>query len=171
MDGLAGRIVRTTIFAVLLPATVIVFIPRWVLAWSGGPGDSPLRPIGLVPIAVGAALLLWCWAGFITEGRGTPAPYDPPRRLVSGALYSWVRNPMYVAITIILVGEAILFWSGALLVLAPVTWLVFHLFVVLYEEPGLRARFGASYEDYPRRVPRWIPRAPRGAAEDPPRRI
>lgn len=161
LDGLAGRIVSTVIFAMLVPATVIVFIPLWVLSASGGPGENPLRPLGVVSMAVGAALLLWCWAGFITEGRGTPAPYDPPRRLVSGALYAWVRNPMYVAITILLVGEAIFFWSRALLIDAIVTWIAFHLVVVLYEEPGLRDRFGAAYDDFVRRVPRWLPRPPR----------
>jgi protein-S-isoprenylcysteine O-methyltransferase Ste14 len=163
LDGLTGRVVRTAVFAALLPASIVIFIPRWVLAWSGGPGESPWQPVGLAPIAVGAAFLLWCWAGFVTEGRGTPAPYDPPRRLVSGALYAWVRNPMYVAITVILVGEAMFFWSAALLLLALATSLVFHLFVVLYEEPGLRTRFGAPYEEYTRRVRRWIPRPPRRA--------
>ncbi len=161
LDGVAGRILGTAVFAVILPATVIVLIPRWVLSAAGGPGESPWQPIGVIPLAIGGAILLWCWAGFITEGRGTPAPYDPPRRLVSGALYAWVRNPMYVAITVLLIGEAILFWSPALLLVAAVTWLAFHIFVVLYEEPGLRMRFGASYEQYTRRVPRWVPRRPR----------
>ena len=161
MDGLAGRVVRTALFSVIVPATAIVYLPRLVLSISGGAGESPWRPLGLIPIAIGGVLVLWTLADFLTAGRGTPAPFDPPRRLVSGALYAWVRNPMYLAVTTILFGEAVLFWSLTLLLLAAATRLVFHLAVVLYEEPGLRARFGASYESYTRRVPRWLPRRPR----------
>jgi len=151
---------RTLIFAVFMPAMVLVYVP-WVVLGSSGDRPDVLgwRAVGLIPLAAGVAVLLVCFAGFILEGRGTPAPYDPPRRLVTGALYRRVRNPMYVGVTTALVGEAVVFGSLALLVWALAMWLIFHLFVVLYEEPGLRERFDGAYEDYLRRVPRWIPRA------------
>lgn len=151
---------RTTVFAVLMPATVLLYVPSAILAGTGDRFDpTGWRALGLVPLVVGVAVLLVCFAGFILEGRGTPAPYDPPRHLVTGALYRRVRNPMYVGVTTALVGEAAVFGSVALLAWAVVLWLIFHLFVVLYEEPGLRERFDGAYEDYLRRVPRWIPRA------------
>jgi protein-S-isoprenylcysteine O-methyltransferase Ste14 len=150
---------RTIVFAVLMPATVLVYVPWLIL---GACGERPdlvgWRALGLVPLFAGVGVLLVCFAGFILEGRGTPAPYDPPRRLVTGALYQRVRNPMYVGVTTALVGEAILFGSVGILAWSLVLWLVFHLFVVLYEEPGLRDRFDGAYDDYLRRVPRWIPR-------------
>ena len=150
--------IRTLVFAVLMPATIVVYVP-WVIL--GGNAQLDLggwRALGLVPLVAGVAVLLLAFAGFIVEGRGTPAPYDPPRRLVTGALYERVRNPMYVGVTTALVGEAIVFGSPAILAWAAFMWVAFHLFVVLYEEPGLRDRFDGAYDDYLRRVPRWIPR-------------
>jgi 8-oxo-dGTP diphosphatase len=157
-----GRFVRTLIFAALIPAAILVLVPALVLNATGSEGEGGLlRLFGLIPIFVGTALLAWCWAGFIVEGQGTPAPYEPPRRLVTGRLYSWVRNPMYLAVTTILVGEAMFYGSLALLVWTVLAWTIMNLFVVGYEEPGLRARFGAAYESYADQVPRWVPRRPR----------
>ena len=142
-----------------MPGLAMVYLPATVLSRNGGPRDpGVLGLVGVVPIVVGLTVLFWCFAGFVVEGEGTPAPYDPPRRLVSGRLYRWTRNPMYVAVTTVVLGEALLFGSPALLAYAAGLWVVFHLFVTLYEEPGLRARFGPSYEAYLRTVPRWIPR-------------
>ena len=143
-----------------MPAAAIVYVPWLILGASGG-GEAPAgwRLLGLVPILGGLAVLLLCFVGFVVEGQGTPAPYDPPRRLVTGALYARVRNPIYLAVLTTLLGEAIVFGSGVLLVWVVAAALMFHSFVVGYEEPGLRARFGAPYEDYLKRVPRWIPRA------------
>lgn len=150
---------RTIVFAVVMPAAALIYVPTSIIASTGDRFDvSGWRALGLVPLLAGVAVLLVCFAGFILEGRGTPAPYDPPRRLVTGALYRRVRNPMYVGVTTALVGEAIVFGSLALLAWAVVMWLIFHLFVVLYEEPGLRERFDGAYEEYVHRVPRWIPR-------------
>ena len=144
-----------------MPGLVMLYLPAFVLSSSGGARDlGALSLAGLIPIIVGLATLFWCFAGFIAEGQGTPAPYDPPRRLVSGRLYRWVRNPMYVAVTTVVLGEALLFGSVALLGYAVAIWVVFHLFVTLYEEPGLHARFGAAYDAYRTAVPRWIPRRP-----------
>lgn len=150
---------RTLVFAVLMPATVVVYVPWMILASTGESLDlSGWRALGLIPLAVGVAVLLVSFGGFIVQGRGTPAPYDPPRRLVTGALYERVRNPMYVGVTASLVGESIAFGSPAILAWAVTMWVIFHLFVVLYEEPVLQDRFDGAYEDYRRRVPRWIPR-------------
>lgn len=119
--------------------------------------------LGVAPFALGAAIYLWCafWA-FALVGKGTPAPIDPPRKLVVHGLYRWVRNPMYIGVLLMLAGEAVVFLEREVFV--PYTLAIavgFMLFVLLYEEPALRSKFGAEYDDYCRRVPRWIPRPPR----------
>jgi len=154
-------VLRTLIFVVVLPAAVLVYIPNRILDANSGLPSVDLgwfKLTGWVPIALGVAVLVWCWVGFVTEGRGTPAPYDPPRQLVTGQLYRWVRNPIYVALVIVLLGESVAFQSLALLAYAGVVWLGCHLFVVLYEEPALHRRFGAAYDAYRGQVPRWLPR-------------
>ncbi len=157
---MAMRVVRTLVFTVLAPGTALIFIPYRILnsGFRSSFHVSWLSLGGLVPIALGASIMALSFAGFVAEGHGTPAPYDPPRRLVTGRLYNRVRNPIYIGVILILLGEAIVFQSLPLLGYAAVAWLVCHLFVVLYEEPGLRRRFGASYEAYWRRTPRWLPR-------------
>jgi protein-S-isoprenylcysteine O-methyltransferase Ste14/ADP-ribose pyrophosphatase YjhB (NUDIX family) len=157
-----GRFLRTLVFGALAPAMVLLVIPALILSATGteGPGGV-LRLVGLVPLLLGIALLAWCFAGFIVQGEGTPAPYDPPHRLVTGRLYSWLRNPMYVAITTILLGEAMFYGSLPLLAWTVVAWFLMNLFVVLYEEPNLRRRFGPAYEAYLEAVPRWVPSRPR----------
>ena len=106
---------------------------------------------------VSGAAVLWCFWDFTFKGRGTPAPMDPPKELVAVGLYRFVRNPMYVAGVLALIGWAL--WSPSLpLILAPFLFFAAtHTFVTLYEEPTLRVKFGAAYEEYLRRVPRWIP--------------
>jgi protein-S-isoprenylcysteine O-methyltransferase Ste14 len=99
--------------------------------------------------------------GFATVGRGTPAPWDAPRRVVAVGPYRWVRNPIYVAALLVVVGEAWLFLSMALLVYAGAVAMFLHLLVIGYEEPTLGRRFGETYAEYRRTVPRWIPRPPR----------
>ena len=103
-------------------------------------------------------LALWCIVTFAVRGRGTPAPFDPPRRLVMLGPYRHLRNPMYLGAGIALAGAALFYRSLALLGYLVAFLLVTHLFVLLYEEPALRSTFGAEYEDYCRRVSRWIPR-------------
>jgi protein-S-isoprenylcysteine O-methyltransferase Ste14 len=100
---------------------------------------------------------LWCAWDFTFAGRGTPAPIDPPKELVVQGLYRYVRNPMYVGILSILLGEALLFASWSLFGYAAVVFILFFLFVVLYEEPILMRKFGESYLQYCKNVPRWIP--------------
>jgi protein-S-isoprenylcysteine O-methyltransferase Ste14 len=147
------------IFTVLVPGTVTVVIP-YPLLGSGPKTISHFGLIGASAIALGLAVYLWCALDFATAGRGTPAPVDPPKILVARGLYRMVRNPMYVGVLLILLGESITFASLPILQYTVVVWLFFHLFVVFYEEPTLKQKFGASYEEYRKNVPRWIPRAP-----------
>ena len=169
---MGGRLLRTLLFGALVPATFLVFIPAMILNVTGIGGEGGVvRLVGLVPLVLGIAILAWCFAGFIVEGEGTPAPYDPPHRLVTGRLYGWMRNPMYVAVTTILVGEAMFYGSIPLLVWAAVAWIFFHFFVVLYEEPTLQRRFGPAYESYVEHVPRWLPSRPRIVVPKPPLKL
>ncbi len=157
-------VLRALSFISFATGVVLVALPYLVLT-STGPASH--MPLGLfrwwsVPLAAAAlAVYLMCVSDFIIAGRGTPAPYDPPRNLVSGRLYARVRNPMYLSVLTLIVAEAIFLESRSLLVYAAVVWLAFHLFVILYEEPTLAHRFGASYEAYRMSVPRWVPRLAR----------
>ena len=158
-------LLRSIFFTFLLPGTVTVLIPYWIISSSGTGAFSshPLfRYFGLPLIVIGAAGLLWCIWEFFSEGRGTLAPVDPPRHLVVRGLYRYVRNPMYVSVVTILIGEAILFLSTRVLIEAGVFSGLAYLFVVFYEEPVLRRQFGESYERYTHRVGRWIPRSRAG---------
>jgi protein-S-isoprenylcysteine O-methyltransferase Ste14 len=107
---------------------------------------------------VGGALAVACVATFVVIGRGTPAPFDPPRRFVAVGLYRYVRNPMYIGGALLLAGFALYLGSGAALLFCLPWLLLAHVFVLAYEEPALRKKFGAPYENYCRAVPRWIPR-------------
>ncbi len=151
--------VRLAVFALVLPGLALGLGPAWVLrsGWGGRLSLGALHLAGWVPIVAGAALMLWCWYDFATRGRGTPAPYDPPRALVVAGPYRVVRNPMYVAGVAFLVGLAIVTGAPALLAYAAAFFAATALFVLGYEEPALRRRFGAEYESYCRAVPRWVP--------------
>jgi protein-S-isoprenylcysteine O-methyltransferase Ste14 len=153
---------RTAIFVVVFPGSVTVLGPFLILrsTWDWTLSIGAGRYAGDLPIALGVPILLWCFADFVGKGRGTPAPWDAPRQLVTRGLYRSVRNPMYVGIVLVLVGEALVFRSGAVLAYAGVIWLMFHLFATLYEEPELERRFGESYREYKALVNRWIPKFP-----------
>jgi protein-S-isoprenylcysteine O-methyltransferase Ste14 len=111
----------------------------------------------LVLIAAIPLFLEFLWR-FVEEGHGTPAPVAPTEKLVVGGTFRRVRNPGYVAVVGILLGEALVLGSVLLLTYAVGIWLIFHLFVLVYEEPTLRRQFGEEYGAYCRRVPRWLPR-------------
>ena len=132
-------------------------IPWWILTRRGATAEAVAWP-ALVFIGGGAALYLRLPLGFATVGRGTPGPWDAPRRVVDVGPYRWVRNPIYIAALLVVVGEAWLFLSLPLLAYAGAMAIFCHLFVIAYEEPTLRRTFGESYEEYQRAVPRWIPR-------------
>jgi protein-S-isoprenylcysteine O-methyltransferase Ste14 len=136
-------------------------IPYWLTGWRLGKpllGTSSLRLAGGVLVFIGLTSLLDSFARFACTGLGTPAPVAPPRHLVVSGQYRYVRNPMYVAILVIVIGQALVLGSGALLQYAALLWFLFHVFVILYEEPKLGSRFGAAYQGYCRNVRRWWPR-------------
>jgi protein-S-isoprenylcysteine O-methyltransferase Ste14 len=144
------------LLAFALPAVMLLWIPS--LFWPRGRTPDPLGLAGIPLILAGAAVLIDCVVKFAVTGKGTLAPIDPPKKLVTGGLYRFVRNPMYVGGLLVLFGQALFFRSSSLLLYALAWWLVVHLFIVLYEEPHLRSVFGTDYENYRTAVPRWIPR-------------
>ncbi|MGH9601794.1 MAG: methyltransferase family protein [Terriglobales bacterium] len=159
-------LIKLLIFTILIPGTFGVYIPYWLA--SSRPPDfdlGGLRYFGLAPILVGAGFYFRCALDFAFKGRGTPAPIDAPKFLVTSNLYRMVRNPMYVGVLMVVVGEGLFLQSFTVLRYAGIGWLGFHLFVLLYEEPTLRAKFGAEYEEYCRQVPRWLPRKPGPTAD------
>ncbi len=153
---------KTLIFSILVPGTVAGVVP-WLLL-QGSAGAVLLLPsiwmFGLLPLLPGVGLYLWCAGAFTFIGKGTPAPIDAPKVLVIQGPYHWVRNPMYIAVLSVVIGEAILFRSFLLAGYALLVGLVVHAFVVFVEEPSLRLQFGESYETYLHTVPRWVPRFP-----------
>lgn len=155
---------RNLFFTVLLPGTFTVAGPYFVaLRHRSEPGlpHPPWSWLGLLPLCLGAAILFRCIWDFAVTGRGTLAPVDPPKELVVCGLYRYVRNPMYVGVLWILLGESAWFVSARLLIYAAIFFASVHLFVILYEEPALRRKFGDSYERYTRTVHRWLPAPPR----------
>ena len=148
---------KTLIFTVLVPGTVIVVLPRSLLPPGAEPHWSGLGILAVLMMALGAAAYFRCAWDFSFAGQGTPAPIDPPKKLVARGLYRRVRNPMYLGVLLVGFGEGLLFRSPEILRYTLLVALLFHLFVVFYEEPVLRAKFGADYENYSKRVGRWIP--------------
>jgi protein-S-isoprenylcysteine O-methyltransferase Ste14 len=151
----------------LLPGTAAVAVPAIILlagegpnvGWGpGGLGSVLLVLIGAALIAAGLALWVWTVRLFMRIGRGTLAPWDPTRHLVVAGPYTRVRNPMITAVLAVLLGEAALFGSTALLIWCALFFGINWVWFVLYEEPGLERRFGDEYRAYRRNVPRWIPR-------------
>ena len=143
-------------FVVFVPGTLAVFLPIYLFGKRGGSLEGT-GPIGLVLLIAGACMAVWCMWDFWRTGHGTPAPIDPPKALVVRGLYRYIRNPMYVGVLLVVAGEAILFASWSILVYALCAAAGFHLFVLCYEEPALRRKFGAAYDEYVQRVPRWLP--------------
>lgn len=121
---------------------------------------TPLQVLSLVPMVVGAAILIRCIWDFAAKGRGTLAPIDPPTQLVVQGLYRYVRNPMYLGVLLLLLGESAFFRSATLLQYTIAWFIVVNLMVLFYEEPALRRRFGESYQRYFRSVHRWLPTRP-----------
>lgn len=152
---------RAVTYATLFIGFSLVFLPARLLASVGvtsPPAMGVVQAAGMLMAAGGGALALWCVLTFALSGRGTPAPFDPPRRLVVVGPYKRVRNPMYIGAVLALSGAAIFYQSLALAGYAAGFLLTTHAFVVWYEEPTLRAAFGAEYEAYCHRVRRWRPR-------------
>jgi len=153
-------LLRNLAFTIVVPGTGAVLVPWWILSRQDGAGGS-VQWAALVVIAAGALLYLACVRVFAVVGRGTPGPWDAPRSLVVVGPYRWVRNPIYLAAFTVVLGEAWLVLSTSLVVYAVVMVIFVNLWVIGYEEPHLRRRFGDSYREYQRTVRRWIPRRPR----------
>jgi protein-S-isoprenylcysteine O-methyltransferase Ste14 len=151
---------RSLLWALLLPCFVTGFVPWRFFGFGRARADvfNPVHLLGLLCLGLGALLLAVCIFEFARSGRGTLSPVDPPRQLVVRGLYRYVRNPMYLSVTTILLGEVLLTWSPALAWYGAIWFFGANLFVIGYEEPTLRRRFGGTYEEYARRVPHWIPR-------------
>ncbi|MCC6548114.1 isoprenylcysteine carboxylmethyltransferase family protein [Candidatus Sumerlaeota bacterium] len=140
-----------------MPGSVVGWLPFFVLRLGGkySPGGLPGQ-MGWVLLGVGAATFAWCAWEFARRGRGTPGPHDPPRKLVVSGLYRVTRNPMYIGVMAVLLGEALLFPGATRLAYAIIVFTAFHLFVITFEEPVLKRRFGKPYLRYKQRVGRWL---------------
>jgi protein-S-isoprenylcysteine O-methyltransferase Ste14 len=152
---------RAATYSVLFIGLLLIFLPGRILSSTGVIQPSAIgawQVAGMLLGASGAALALTCILTFVFVGRGTPAPFDPPRRLVAHGPYRLVRNPMYLGAGLALAGAALFYQSIPLLGYAGLFLVITHLFVVLYEEPTLRRTFVKDYEAYCRRVGRWWPK-------------
>jgi protein-S-isoprenylcysteine O-methyltransferase Ste14 len=152
-------LLRSILWTILLPGFVAAYVPWRFFGFEPGTIDvsRPWSGLGVVCLAFGAALLAACIVEFARSGRGTLSPVDPPRLLVVHGLYRYVRNPMYLSVSLVVLGEALASGSAALGIYWAIWFAAVNLFVIAYEEPALRQKFGASYDDYAQRVNRWIP--------------
>jgi protein-S-isoprenylcysteine O-methyltransferase Ste14 len=154
-------ILGSALFFLVAPAMLAGVIPWSMTHWEFRPpflAAEATRAAGIALIIAGVPGVLDSFARFALQGLGTPAPIAPPRNLVVSGLYRYVRNPIYVAVVAVILGQGVLFADGRLLVYGASLWLFFHLAVVVSEEPTLRETFGAEYESYCAHVPRWLPR-------------
>ena len=148
-------------FLALAPGAAAGVVPWWITGWRMEPplfGLAAFRYLGAALILAGLPVLLDSFARFALTGLGTPVPALPTRHLVVTGLYRHVRNPMYVAVTSLILGQGLLFGNAAVLAYGAIVWLTFHLFVLIYEEPTLRKTYGEQCLAFTRAVPRWIPR-------------
>jgi protein-S-isoprenylcysteine O-methyltransferase Ste14 len=149
---------KSLLFLIVAPGMVAVYIPLALLRKGPQIETGFLSYLAFPLWIIGGVILLWSFWNFLIEGRGTPAPLDPPKELVAVGFYRYVRNPMYVGVLLILIGHFL--WFGFWLILAytALAFIATHLFVTFYEEPTLKRKFGAGYEEYLKKVPRWIPK-------------
>jgi protein-S-isoprenylcysteine O-methyltransferase Ste14 len=158
MTRALGSILKTILFTIFVPGSVLVLIPYLLLGGFTRPASGLLAWFGGLLILSGAAIYVSCAWEFAVRGLGTPAPIAPTKFLVATGFHRFVRNPMYIGVFLVLLGEAAVFHSAVLLAYAACFCVPVHLFVVFYEEPTLRRQFGESYDEYRRVVPRWIPK-------------
>jgi protein-S-isoprenylcysteine O-methyltransferase Ste14 len=154
-------IIGSAVFLVIAPGMVAGFVPWWISHWNvQAPfaGLEILRVVGSILIGIGVLGLLDSFVRFAVQGLGTPAPVLPTQHLVVTGLYRYVRNPMYLAVASTILGQALLFGNVSLIAYGAFVWLLFHLFVLMYEEPTLSATFGSEYQSFRAGVRRWIPR-------------
>src|SRR6202035_4014657 len=154
-------VLGSALFFAVAPSSVAGLVPWWITHWEFRPPFFDLeatRAVGILLIVAGTPGLVDAFARFALQGLGTPAPIAPPQNLVVTGLYRYVRNPIYVAVVAIILGQAVLMGDWRLIVYGALLWLFFHVFVVAYEEPTLEQTFGREYEAFRAAVPRWIPR-------------
>jgi protein-S-isoprenylcysteine O-methyltransferase Ste14 len=152
--------IRAITYAALFIGIFLIYVPARLLTWVGIARPAEIgvsQVIGIIVGTVGAMIALWCIYTFVWVGQGTPAPFEPPRRLVIRGPYRFVRNPMYIGAGLALAGASLFYKSLFLLGYAGVFLLICHLFVISYEEPTLRRTFGSDYELYCRKANRWRP--------------
>jgi protein-S-isoprenylcysteine O-methyltransferase Ste14 len=157
----ALAILGSALFLVIAPGIGAILVPWWISQWRvQAPlfGFPPIRVLGVILIALGIPVVLDSFARFALQGVGTPAPVFPTLHLVVKGFYRYVRNPIYLAVVSVILGEGMILGNASLLAYGVLAWLVTHLFVVTYEEPTLRKTFGAEYDAFCANVPRWIPR-------------
>ncbi len=150
----------TFIFLFLLLPIFLVWIPNRILSspeYSYSLNAGRFKYFGMVPISIGFIIYIWCSSSFVTHGKGSPIPFTPTKRLVVKGLYRFVRNPLYIAGSLVLAGEALLFQSVGILIYCLVMFAIFNIHVFM-EEKLLADQFGETYEQYRKSVPRWIPR-------------
>ena len=150
-------LLKNLLFTVFVPGTVAGYVPWRLTRFESTASGLPLV-IAFGLFAIGAAIYTWCVWDFAFYGRGTPAPIDQPKKLVIRGLYRYIRNPMYTGVLTVILGWALLYRSVEVLVYAFAAAVFFHLFAILYEEPHLQRVFGDQYEDYRKRVGRWLPK-------------
>lgn len=159
-------LLRHALSILLLPTTVAVVIPWWILRayaatdsrWPPGTAGMLARTLGVLVMLTGMWLVAWCIALFARVGKGTLAPWDPTSQLVAVGPFKYTRNPMITGVLTTLIGEALVTGSRILAAWALLFLVINQTYFILIEEPGLEARFGAAYREYKASVPRWIPR-------------
>ena len=150
-------LLKNLVFTVLVPGTVAGYLPHAIGSRSAAAPPGVARLLIAAPLFLaGGVIYFWCLWHFAVSGHGTPAPIDPPTRLVIRGLYGRIRNPMYVGVLTAVAGWAVYYRSILLIEYGVAFAVLFHLLVVLVEEPLLQRRFGTAYEEYCRAVPRWI---------------
>ncbi|HEY1902014.1 MAG TPA: isoprenylcysteine carboxylmethyltransferase family protein [Terracidiphilus sp.] len=151
----------TAIFLLVAPGTFAVAIPWWISRWhvhASFPGFTAIRIAGALLITAAAVFVMETFLRFALQGIGTPAPIAPTMRLVVTGSYRYVRNPMYIAVVSLVLGQGLLFGNAGVLMYGLCAWLATHLFVVFYEEPTLQRSFPDDYRTFSAHVPRWLPR-------------
>ena len=164
----ASLVLRSLLWTIVMPGVIAGYLPWRFFGLAHALIDlrQPLDIVGLSFVALGVLLLAVCIFEFARSGRGTLSPVDPPRHLVVRGIYRYVRNPMYLSVTVILLGEAMVIRSSTLVAYWAIWFFWVNVFVVGYEEPTLRRQFGASYDAYTRQVGRWIPKTGAGGHDD-----
>ena len=149
---------KSLLFLIIAPGMIAGYIPLALLR-NGSQIETGILAYLAFPLwLIGVMILLWSFWIFLIQGHGTPAPINPPKELVAVGFYRYVRNPMYVGIMLMLLGHFLWFGFWSLLIYAVIVFIAFNTFITYYEEPTLRKKFGAAYDEYCKQIPRWIPR-------------